>query len=424
MSKNIFVIGLDDENAQILERTSWGDDYRFHGLLTPEDLQHGEIDLPALEAKARKELDAAPGVDAIVTYWDFPAATLVPLLCARYGLPANRLEAVLRCEHKYWSRLEQRKVIGEAVPPFGIVDLDRPEKPEGVEFPFWLKPVKSFSSELAFRVTDEGEFANAVAEIRDGIGRVGEPFDDVLGKVDLPPEIAEVGGAACLAEEAMSGVQAAVEGYSYGGEVVVYGALDSVNYEGTSSFLRHQYPSTLPAEIVERMRDISRTVIGHIGYDNATFSIEFFCDPESGRVCLLEINPRHSQSHAELFEAVDGIANHEVMVQLGLGQDPADYPHEAGAYRVAAKCYLRRFEGDAVVTRAPDAAEVAEVERQVPGTTIDIAVAAGQRLSELPEQDSYSYELAHLFVRANSNTEMQEKYRKCVDLLRFEFDES
>lgn len=426
MSKNIYVIGLDEENAQVLERTRWEDDYRFHGLLTPAELQHGEIDFAALLEKARTELDnAEERPAAIVSYWDFPAACLVPLLCARYGLAGNSLEAVLKCEHKYWSRLEQAAV-SDDLPAFGIVDLDqdRPHKPDNVDFPMWLKPVKSFSSELAFQVTNDEEFAEAVAEIREGVGRVGEPFDEVLGMVEVPSEVAEVGGAACLAEEAMSGVQAAVEGYVHNGQVIVYGALDSVNYDGTSSFLRHQYPSQLPAEVVRKMREISCTVIGHIGYDNATFSIEFFYNPETGRVCLLEINPRHSQSHAELFEAVDGVANHEVMVRLGLGQDPASHRNETGRSRIAGKWYLRRFDGDALVRRVPDEAEVADIERQVPGTTIDIAAVGGKRLSDLPEQDSYSYELAHLFVRADSEAEMREKYERCARLLRFEFDES
>jgi hypothetical protein len=139
---------------------------------------------------------------------------------------------------------------------------------------------------------------------------------------------------------------------------------------------------------------------------------------------LLEINPRHSQSHAELFEAVDGVANHEVMVLLGLGRDPSAHRHETGRYRMAAKWLLRRFEGDAYVRRVPTADEIADVGRQVPGTTIEISVAEGQRLSDLPEQDSYSYELAHLFVRAHSEAEMKEKYNKCAELLPFEFDEA
>ena len=112
MPTDIFVIGLDDENEQVLRRLPFAEAYRFHGLLGPDDLQHGEIDFEALLEKARRQLDAFGGeIGAIVTYWDFPASTLVPLLCRRYGLPSVPLEAVLKCEHKYWSRLEQREVI-------------------------------------------------------------------------------------------------------------------------------------------------------------------------------------------------------------------------------------------------------------------------------------------------------------------------
>jgi len=423
MSTNVFVVGLDEENQRVLERLPWSESYRFHGLLSPEELQHGEIDFEALLKTAQHQLDAFDGdVGAIVTYWDFPAATLVPILCARYGLPSLSLEAVLKCEHKYWSRLEQRQVIDE-LPNFGIVDLDdeRPVPPEGVGFPMWLKPGKSFSSELAFKARDEAEFADAVAEIRAGVGRVGEPFGYVLDQVRLPPEIARVGGAACLAEEALHGVQAAVEGYVYHGEVVVYGALDSINYPDSSSFLRHQYPSQLDEEPVRRMREVAERVMKRIGYDNGTFSIEFFCDPESGQVALLEINPRHSQSHAELFEFVDGVANHEIMVRLGLGQDPGRRPHK-GEYQIAGKWYLRRFE-DAVVTRVPTPEEIAEIQDRIDGVQIEIVPEAGQRLSGLPEQDSYSFELAQLFVAAHTEHEMEQKYQACVDALAFDFDE-
>jgi hypothetical protein len=380
------------------------------------------VDLLGLLAAAQREVEAFDGpVHALIGFWDFPVSTMVPILCERLGLRWASTEAVLKCEHKYWSRLEQRKVIDE-LPNFGIVDLDdeHPAPPEGVGYPMWLKPVKSFSSELAFKAGNDTEFADAVAEIRAGVGRVGEPFGYVLDQVDLPPEIARVGGAACLAEGALHGVQAAVEGYVHQGEVTVYGALDSINYPDSSSFLRHQYPSQLGEEPVQRMRDVAERVMKQIGFDNGTFSIEFFCDPESGQVCLLEINPRHSQSHAELFEFVDGVANHEIMVRLGLGQDPARRPTK-GTYQIAGKWYLRRFE-DGVVTRVPTPEEIAAVQNRIDGTQIEIVPEVGQRLSDLPEQDSYSFELAHLFVAGHTEHEMVQKYQACADALPFEFD--
>ncbi|UQS26261.1 ATP-grasp domain-containing protein [Amycolatopsis thermalba] len=422
---DIFVLGLDDANLRTLRRVPGAENYRYHQLLTQADVQEGEIPIADLIDRAVAELDAFDGeIGAIVGYWDFPVTTMVPILGRRYGLPTPNLEGVLKCEHKYWSRLEQRKAT-DAIPNFALVDLDGdPKPPAGLSFPMWLKPVKSFSSELAFHVKDEDDFVKAVEEIRAGIGRVGKPFQYILDQVtgvDIPPEIAEAGALAALAEEEMTGQQAATEGYVHDGEVVVYGALDSLNYPDSSSFLRHQYPSQLPEPIVAKMLDVSKKVIEQIGLNNSTFSIEFFCRPDTGEVKLLEINPRHSQSHAEMFEDVDGVPDHYNMIELGLGRRP-EMPHDEGEYKIAAKWYHRRFT-DGIVKHVPTQEEMQRLQREIPGVEVDIVPAEGQRLSDMDAQDSYSFELAFVYVGADSEAELKDKYQRTIDSLEFEFEE-
>lgn len=419
---NIFVIGMDEGNLDTLQDVPLAVNYRFHPLLTIEELQVGDIPVVELIEKAQAKLDAFEGsIDAIVGYWDFPVSTLVPILCARYGLHSTSLESIVKCEHKYWSRLEQRKVIDEH-PRFAVVDpFSEPGPPEGLSFPMWLKPVKSFSSELAFGVKDEKEFHEAIGEIREGVSRVGKPFEYILDQLELPAEVEEAGGQACLAEESLSGEQFAAEGYVHNGEVTVYGVLDSINYPDSPCFLRHQYPTQLlPESVVERIKDVSKRVISQIGMDSATFSIEYFYDKETDELNLLEINPRHSQSHAEMFEYVDGVPNHHCMLSLALGQDPR-LPQGEGPYQVAAKWYYRRFE-DGVARRVPTEEEIERLQEEVPGVKIEIVPGRGQRLSDLPGQDSYSFELAHLFIGADSEEELCEKYDRCVAALPFEFD--
>jgi hypothetical protein len=415
----IAVLGADDANLDVLRNMPGHEQHRFVPVLTPEEMQLGEVSIPDLLDRAVATLDErdAP-VDAIVGFWDFPISTLVPLLARHYGLHSAPLAAVVTCEHKYWSRLEQQKVT-DALPRFGLVDLDEPRLPDGIDFPVWLKPVKSYSSELAFHVRDEQQLTEAVAEIREGVGRLGRPFEWVLDQVDLPPEIAEVGGQACLVEEAMTGARAATEGYVHDGRVVVYGVLDSVPYPERSSFLRHQYPSQLPERVQRRLVDVSERVIAQVGLDWTTFSVEFFCDPDSGDVSVLEINPRHSQSHAELFADVDGIANHHAMVELALGRDP-DMPSGKGPYGIAAKWYHRRF-SDGVVRRVPTAEEIARIERDIPGVRLSPVPQEGQRLSELPAQDSYSFELTDVIVGARDEAELVDKYERAVAALHYEF---
>lgn len=422
MRKNIFVLGYDEHNFRILQDMTVAGECEFWPLLGFAEIYGEQIRFGEVLAAAERELDAFEGrIDAIVGFWDFPVSSMLPLLRRRYGLATAGVEEVVMCEHKYWSRLIQQRVIDE-YPPFGLVDPDRDTgPPEGVRYPMWVKPVKSFSSVLAFGVADEVAFRGALGKIREGVGWVAEPFDALLEYVDLPAEIAAAGGRMCLAEEAITGRQLTVEGYRYRGEVVVYGVVDSVSYENSPSFLRYQYPSSVPEQVVKRLTDISRRVVEAIGLERYTFNIEYFWDPGTDAITLLEINPRHSQSHAELFEDVDGTANHEVMLRLALDRDP-EFPRGAGRYGVAAKWFVRRF-CDGVVHRHPSPEEIAAIQHIVPGTTIELAVHAGDRLSELHEQDSYSYALASVYIGAADEVELTAKFDQVVAALPFEIED-
>jgi ATP-grasp domain len=420
--RNVFVIGMDEHNHQVLQGMTDAEQYVFHSVLTFDDIYGDEIAFGDALYSAQQVLDDFDGpIDAIIGFWDFPVTSMVPLLRRRYGLPGAGVEEVVMCEHKYWSRLVQQRVIDE-YPPFALVDAQHEHTPpEGLRFPMWVKPVKSFSSMLAFGVADEQAYGEAMAKIRDGIGWIGDPFDEFLKYVDLPPEIAEVGGHACLAEEAITGRQLTVEGYRYRGEVVIYGVVDSVRYDNSPSFQRFQYPSSVPPEVADRLADISRRVVNEIGLEQMTFNIEYFWDPGTDAIGLLEINPRHSQSHAELFADVDGMSNHEAMVRLALGRDPA-FPRGEGRYDIAAKCFVRRF-SDGVVRRHPTPEEVAAIEHIVPGVTIDLTVHEGDILSHTHRQDSYSFQLASVYIGASDEAELTAKFDQVVAALPYEVDD-
>ncbi|QGK70693.1 hypothetical protein GIY23_15270 [Allosaccharopolyspora coralli] len=143
MPKHVFVLGPDDRNLQTLRDSPALEDCQLHRLLDSEDLVHVDrIDFDGLLATADRRLREFDGpVDAVIGYWDFPVCTLVPLLCEARGLHSADLRALLKCEHKYWSRLEQRKVIAD-LPDFAVLDLDQDAKPpEDVTYPMWLNEV-------------------------------------------------------------------------------------------------------------------------------------------------------------------------------------------------------------------------------------------------------------------------------------------
>lgn len=423
MGRNIFVLGLDELNHQALQKLPGAEDYSFHQVLTFEDLQGGTVSVPDLLEQAQRQLDDYEGsVDAIVGYWDFPVTAMVPILCERYGLPSANLKGIATVEHKYWSRLEQQKVT-EEIPGFGLIDLDDPQATlsEHVSYPVWIKPIKSTSSEGAFRVEDGTQLQAALKEERKAVGRLGSTFNDVLEMIDLPEEIAEIGGSACIVEEEASGDMLTVEGFSYNGRVEVYGVIDSHTYKGTSSFLRYQYPSRLPEEVQDRIADVSCRVIEAVGLHHSTFNIEYFWNPETQRLNLLEINSRLSQSHAQLFQLVDGRPNHACLVDLALGREP-EMPAQNGDFRTAATWFLRRF-ADGVVRRVPTQEEVKSLEQKYPGTTIQVEKKEGDRLSEGVAEDSYSFVLAEIFTAGQSEEEMTETYNKVVDELNFEIED-
>ncbi|WP_018232975.1 ATP-grasp domain-containing protein [Thioalkalivibrio thiocyanodenitrificans] len=424
--KNIFVVGIDDFHLAQLRTLPGADDYVFHALFTHQELKCCDrFPVERLLDEGAEQLRRFPGrVDAVVGYWDFPVSTVLPILRREANLPGPTLEGVLKCEHKYWSRLEQARVVPGHIPAFCAVDPFAPEPLSRVtlDFPFWIKPVKAVLSYLGFRVDDAAAFRHAINRIREGIHRFGEPFNHVLGFASLPPEVAGVDGNHCIAESLISaGRQCTLEGYSFHGRVRIYGVVDSMR-EGAagSSFSRYQYPSTLPEPVQARMADIAARVIRQIGYDDAPFNVEFYWEEDTDAIWLLEINTRISKSHAALFRMVDGCYHHQVMIHLGLGHEPV-MPHREGPYACAAKFMVRRHE-DARVVRTPTRAEIDAIEAENPGVVIQVDVTEGMRLSQLRYQDSYTFEVATVFVGARTAAELEHKYERVMARLPLEYE--
>ncbi|MFP4484845.1 MAG: acetyl-CoA carboxylase biotin carboxylase subunit family protein [Spirochaetaceae bacterium] len=421
MRHNIFVLGLDEFNHTLLASLPRADEYAFHAALTFDEIRRDD-DFRAMELLdlARTRMRGFEGrLDGLITFFDFPVTTMLPILCHEFGLPGPSLEAVLKCEHKYWSRLEQQQVASNAVPQFYAFDPfdDAFLQKTPLLFPFWIKPAKSFRSYLSYRINEASDFVAAIATVREQIDRIASSFEPLMEGVAVPPAVAAYGGRCCIAESPLSGQQCTLEGYVFQNTVTVYGVVDSVQETDRSSFSRFGYPSRLPAHIQDAMKDVARRVMAQIGYNNATFNMEFFYNQTEDRAYILEINPRFSQSHGYLFQQVDGTAHHQVMVDLAMGMRP-DFPQQRGRHKRAAK-FMLRYHEDGVVTQVPTAGEIEEVYRKYPDCMVDVLVAPGQRLSKLRNQDSYSYEVADIYVAADSESELLERYARITELLTF-----
>ncbi|MEQ8406192.1 MAG: ATP-grasp domain-containing protein [Oceanicaulis sp.] len=421
--KTICVIGTDDYNMDLIRAIPEAKDWALVQVLEKDDVQpsHGRVDFDKLYDRARRDIDALEsGPDAIIGDLDFPVTALVSLLQKHYELPGATPEAVAKCEHKYWMRQEQRKVLKDLTPPVRAInpfDIDAAYK-SAPKYPFWMKPVKGHSSVLGFMIEDDDDFDRALHECRRKIHLIGEPFNQFLDHLDDDTKPRDIDGNYAVAEGLIDAKrQFTLEGYVYNGETVIYGAVDSVRFgEAKSSFSRFQYPAELPDEVMERCQDITATMMKQIGYDGAPFNIEFFWNPDTGALNLLEINARISKSHAPQFFMVDGRSHHKVAIDLALGNKP-DFPKGEGKDRIAAKFILRSFEADAIVKRVPNEDEIAQLKRILPDVEAKVLVTEDLQLSTLFYQDSYSYELVDVYLGGRDAEMLEDSYRRCVDSL-------
>lgn len=414
--KHVLVVGCDSFNLKELGTIEDADRYNFIPIFDTKTADVSDsLNLDPLLQQASDKINEVGGVDAIICFYDYPFTLLAALLREKYKLPGPTLISSIQCEHKYWSRVEQQKVIPEnisafqAVNPFQQTSLDQLD----ISTPFWIKPVKSFSSQLGFKIENAQDYEQSIEKIQQNIGPFAHSFNVFLDRVELPEDIKSIDGNYCIAEGIMQGHQCTISGYVYNHEVYSYGLVDSFSYPDTPSFFYYLLPSTLPSHVKERISAISKRVMKQFSFNNSPFNIEFYYDKQEDKIWLLEINPRMSQSHADIYNKVRGRSNHQVLVKLALGEEP-HYKKLQGKYACAAKFMYRVFE-DGIIEHVPSLDEIHQLEQKYEDSLIHIGVKEGQRLSELYRQDSYSYALGHIMLGAQSQEELLSKYEQIID---------
>jgi hypothetical protein len=375
------------------------------------DSRNFEI-LPLIEETIR--LYSQSGINGVTSGVGYPGMPVSSIIADRLRLPSARIDRVLLCEHKYYSRVAQQALVPDATPGFHLVD---PENVNGLadslNFPLFLKPVKSCFSINAGEIHNSEMFRRKVGS---GLLPKGflKPLNDLLhAYTDFP-----LNASYLLAESILEGTQASLEGYVFGGKVHILGIIDSVMYPGTISFQRFEYPSRLGEAVRKRMEQIAETFINGIGYDNALFNIEFMYNSGTDEIHIIEINPKIASQFTDLFEKVDGLSSYSPLLQIALGEEP-DFPKGQGAFRVAASCVLRTFENKRVLS-VPSQEQVDALVRRFPDARIEISASPGRLLSDAM-QDGNSFRYGLINIGADSHEELNAKFELCKSLLDFQF---
>lgn len=399
-------------NCQIIFEDFAGD---FFDDLLASNRAHAEQSLeilPLIEETVRRysQSDIA-GVTSGVGYPGMPVSSII---AERFRLTGPGIDRVLLCEHKYYSRLAQQLFVPDATPEFQLIDpRNLNGLADGLNFPLFLKPVKSCFSINADKINSPETFRGKVNSCLLPEGFL-KPLNDLLkAYTDFPLDASYL-----LAESLLEGTQASLEGYVFNGRVHILGIVDSVMYPGTISFKRFEYPSRLSQDVQQRMALIAETFLRGIGYDNALFNIEFMYNPETDEIHIIEINPKIASQFTDLFEKVDGLSSYSPLVQIALGEEPS-FPKRQGSFQVAASCVMRTFE-DKRVLSVPSQEQIDALLARFPDARVEINASAGSVLSDVM-QDGKSFRYGLINIGADSREDLETKFELCQSLVEFRF---
>ena len=424
----ILVLFPNEWDCAELESPRFANQYRFFYegfdlFKFPENARLMWLDARRFIRKMQKKY-RDKGLAAVMSSEEQFGAMFAAVLAKRMGLPGTNPAAVLTAQHKYYARRLIADLAPEASMRFEVFDYREPTaKRITLPFPLFVKPVKATYSILARRVEN-------FAELKEHL--TFKPFEKhILERLILPANQLNddfmgfaIDAHHMVAEEVVEGAQVTVEGFVQEGRVTLFGVVDSVMFPGTSAFERFEYPSRLPQEVQERMHVLTEKLAIGFGFDHGMFNAEYFYQPETGAIKVIEINPRIAYQFADLYQKVDGFSSYECQIALAIGVNAggdanAVVRRRAGRYQHAASFVLRSFE-QKPLKRVPSLARVAEVERRFEDSRILVYVKKGASLArEFKWLGSYRYCLINL--GGHSHDDLHDRYRAARRELAFEF---
>ena len=338
------------------------------------------------------------GWAGVVSHHEQFGALAAALVAEALGLPCATPESVLAIQHKLYAREVLQRVAPQANLASQRLQAAYGEDiPPGLSYPAFVKPVKAAFSVLAREVRSRDELQ---AHTRFGrrelwvIRRLVEPFERVLQR-----RLPQAGTAHSLMLEEpvpQDTAQYNLDGWVWRGQAQALGVVDAIMYPGTQAFMRWEHPSRLAADLQQRALDVAQTFLAAVGYTHGFFNMEFFHDPASDRLSVIEFNPRLASQFADLYLRVQGRDAHAMSLALALGEDPATLPRSQPTAGVAASQVYRSFDPTAQV-RMPDAAQQAQLSRAFPDARLFLYPKTGHSLArDFKWLGSYRHGIVHL----------------------------
>jgi hypothetical protein len=355
-------------------------------------------------------------LDGIISSHEQFGALSASMLASKMGLPATATAGVLNAQHKALARdILERELPHANVPYESFPYTVKHAREIALPFPFFVKPVKAAYSVLARRVEDFDDLRRHLTFQpweKYIIKRLVRPFNDVVQRLAAT----DVNGHYMLGEQLISGLQVNVDGFVERGEVTVLGIVDAVMYPGTDAFMRWEYPSRLPPQWCDKIRETAAAVVRALKLDHGLFNVELRICSHSGDCKVIEVNPRLAAQFSDMYELVDGINLHDIALKLAMGLS-VDATKKSMPDKCATSFVYRRFDGQPQ-RHFPSAAQRRELARFDPRAQLVVFPKRGNELKrELKWLQSYRF--ACLNLAAESESALMEKYKRASAMLGF-----
>lgn len=346
-------------------------------------------------------------LDGVFSNNEYFGALIAAVLAEKLGLPGTDPRVVITAQHKFYARQAFARIAPEAgarYAAFPYTVRSRADLP--FELPCFVKPVRDTYSVLARRIERFDELQRHLSFWpfeKWVIKRLVKPFNDLMRwYTDYALDAHHL-----IAEEILPGVQVNMDGYVHDGCVRALGVIDEHMYPGTCAFRSFEYPSRLPAEVQARMTALAGKLLTGLGYRHGFFNLEFCWDPETGRIAVLELNPRMASQLSYLYECVDGLRPYEMLLALATGESPEGAP-PTPSYRNAASFALRKFDGKPLAAH-PTPEQLARVRHEFPEAHLMLYLKRGASLArEMKWLGSYRYAVVNM--AAGSQAALYERF--------------
>jgi hypothetical protein len=353
-------------------------------------------------------------LDGVFSNNEYFGALIASVVAEKLGLPGNDPRVVITAQHKFYARQAFARIAPEAGARFAAFPYTLRERRDlPFELPSFVKPVRATFSVLARRVDTFEELRRHLTFWpfeKWVIQRIVKPFNDLMRwYTDF-----ELDAHHMIAEELLEGVQVNMDGFVHGGRAHVLGVIDENMYPGTCAFRSFEYPSRVPPEVRARMIALAEKLLAGLGYRYGFFNLEFCWNPDSGRIAVIELNPRMASQLSYLYESVDGVRPYQMLLALAAGEMPRTDAGRA-PYGHAASFALRKFDGKPLSAH-PTASQIARVRNEYPEAHLMLYLKRGSSLArEMKWMGSYRYAVVNMAAR--SQHELYARFRALSRLL-------